>query len=258
MQFIDTHAHLTNEAYDNKELDAILDRARQAGVDNWITVGTDIDDSAAAVELTHRYEQLYCAVGVHPHESGKQISGYLEQLQLLARNDNVVAVGEIGLDYHYDFSPRNIQQKIFQEQLILTRQLQLPVVIHCREALDHCLGILDDWDGDETPVVFHCFGGDKKTAKNLLDRGYYLSLTGTITFNNATELQQVVKYIPLEKIMLETDCPFLSPHPKRNIKPNEPALLIHTAEKLARLLDIDIMEIAQATGKNSRYFFRLQ
>jgi len=257
MQFIDTHTHLSNEAYNNGP-DAILDRSRQAGVDSWITVGTDINDSAAAVELTHRYERLYCAVGVHPHHTGEQVSGYLEQLEQLTHNEKVAAVGEIGLDYHYDFSPRNIQQKLFQEQLALARQLHLPVIIHCREAMDHCLGILNECGGDAVPVVFHCFAGDKKAAKTLLDRGYYISLTGTITFNNAMELQEVVKYIPLERIMLETDCPFLSPHPKRNIKPNEPALLIHTAEKLAQLHNIDIMEVADATVKNSRYFFRLR
>jgi len=252
---IDTHVHLTDGRY-HGQLQAVLQRAQQAGVDNWITVGTDVPDSRAGLELTGEFENIYCTAGVHPHESGKQEKGYVNELQKLTDNEKVVAVWEIGLDYHYDFSPRTIQQRIFQEQLELAVKVNLPVVVHCREAFDDCLGILDDWNNHEAALVFHCFAGDTKAAKLVLDRGYFVSFTGTITFGNALVSQQTAKYVPLEKVMLETDCPYLSPAPKRNQKPNEPALLVHIVEKLAELRGLSFSEIATATTENSRLFFK--
>ena len=254
MKLIDTHAHLTDIGY-NGLVEGLLERSRAAGVDRWITVGTDLADSMAAAALAGRYDGMFCTVGVHPHEADKQQAGYADVLGELGTKDKVVALGETGLDYYYDFSPRKRQKQVFEEQLELAKELGLPVVVHCRDAFDDCLGILKEWDRRDISVVFHCFSGDKQQAKAVLDMGYFLSFTGTITFKKAETARQVVRYVPLERVMLETDCPYLSPEPRRKIRPNEPALLVHIADKLAEIKELSVEEIAQATGRNSRLFF---
>ena len=171
------------------------------------------------------------------------------------RKDRVVALGEMGLDYHYDFSDRASQRRVFAEQLELAEEMGLPAVVHCREAFEDVLGIWRERGREDGGVVFHCFSGGCDEARAVLDGGGWISFTGTITFRNAGELQEVARYVPLERILLETDCPYLSPEPKRNVKPNEPALLVHTAEKLAELRGVPVEEIAQATVANSRSFF---
>jgi len=254
MELIDTHAHLTDVGY-NGLVEGLLERSRAAGVDRWITVGTDLADSSAAVALAGRYDGMFCTVGVHPHEAGKQQGGYVDELGELGAKEKVVAIGEVGLDYYYDFSPRDKQKHVFEEQLGLAKELGLPVVVHCRDAFDDCLGILNEWNCRGMSVVFHCFSGDKQLAKAVLDMGCFLSFTGTITFKKAETARQVVRYVPLERVMLETDCPYLSPEPRRKIRPNEPALLVHIADKLAEIKELSVEEIAQATGQNSRLFF---
>ena len=201
---------------------------------------------------------MYCSVGIHPHEADIQQNGWQKELQELAANESVRAIGEMGLDYYYEHSGRDRQKQVFEQQLELAEQLHLPVIIHCRNALEDCLGILSEWQCEDVPVVFHCFGGNPDQARVLLDRDYYLSFTGMITFKNALAVQKTVQYVPLEKVMLETDCPYLSPEPKRNVKPNEPAFLVHIAEKVAQLKDMAIEEIAQVTTENSRFFFGLE
>jgi TatD DNase family protein len=253
---IDTHTHLTDKNL-KKQLPALLERSRAAGVESWITVGTSVADSAAALKLCREHPGLAATVGVHPHEAGAVVSEYREQLRDLAGAKPVVAIGEIGLDYHYDFSVRPSQKRVFEQQLELAGEISLPVVIHCREAFDDCLAILRQWDRDDVPVVFHCFSGDVHQAATVIDAGYFVSFTGTITFRNAADAQQVAQYVPLDRIMLETDCPWLSPEPKRNVKPNEPALLVHTAAKLAQLRGLTADQIAQATATNSRLFYKL-
>ena len=254
MRLIDTHTHLASSAYDGR-VDAVLERSRQAGVDRWIAVGTGIDDSAAGIELCQAHEGLYCTVGVHPHEADKVDSSYLDHLRELSQRDSVCALGEMGLDYHYEFSRRPSQRRVFEEQLQLAGERALPVVVHCRGAFEDCLGILDAWDRPAPAVVFHCFSGDRSQARVVLDRGYFVSLTGTITFRNAGEAQAVAQYLPLDRVFLETDCPYLSPAPKRKTKPNEPALLVHTAAKLAELKGISMGEVAEVTRENSRCYY---
>ena len=256
MEWIDTHTHLADQVY-RDSLDDVLGRAGQARVNRWITIGTDLADSARGIELCRTHPGITCAVGVHPHEAAKRESDYLDQLDHLARADRVCAIGEIGLDYHYDFSRPDVQQQVFAEQLDLAAQLRLPVVIHSRESLDDCLAVLDENDVPDCPVVFHCFTGTTADAKHILDRGFWISLTGTITFDHAREVRKVVNYVPLDRVMLETDCPYLSPAPKRSVRPNEPALLLHTAEKFAQLRDKSLEEIAQVTTQTSRSFFSL-
>lgn len=257
MHLVDTHAHFTfNDYADN--LDDILSRSRQVGVTGWITVGTDLADSRAALQLSQKYENMYCTVGIHPHEADKQQEGYREELRAMAAEGKVRAIGEIGLDYHYDFSPREVQRKIFEEQLDLAGQMNKPVVVHCREAMTDCLAILDEWNREDIPVVFHCFSGGRDEARAVVERGYWVSFTGVITFRNAAEIREAVRCIPPEKILLETDCPYLSPEPKRKIRPNEPAFLVHTAAKLAELLEVSVEKIAQVTADNSRLFFKME
>jgi TatD DNase family protein len=256
MHLIDTHTHLTDKTFRNS-LDGILDRAQQAGICQCITVGTNLPDSRAAIELARSHQNLFCTIGVHPHDAAKQPNDYIAQLRTLAPDPNICALGEVGLDYHYDFSDRPSQHRVLAEQLRLARELDLPVVFHCREAFDDALAILDEQQLRDHPLVFHCFGGTKHQADQLLDRGFYISFTGTITFKKPAPDHDLVRYIPLDRIMLETDCPYLSPEPARNTRPNEPALLIHIAQKLADLKNQSLEKIAQETTQNSRLVFKL-
>jgi len=256
-QLFDTHTHLTMPEYTDT-LDAVLARSRMAGVVNWITIGSTLADSASVIELAGATEGLYGTVGVHPHEADKQERGWPKELARLARLENVRGIGETGLDYHYEFSPRIVQQKVFSDQLELAVELGLPVVVHCREALEDCLDILNEWRQREPRVVFHCFGGDRREARQVLDKGYYLSFTGIITFRNAAAAQEAARYAPLDRVMLETDCPYLSPAPKRSVRPNEPALLVHVGEKMAELKGIDLREVAEMTTATGRRFFDIE
>lgn len=257
MPLIDTHTHLATSTYTDI-LPQTLEKSRQAGVTQWITIGTDLQDSQAGITLCGQIDDMFCSVGIHPHEAAKQPNDYIAQLTRLATQPKVCAIGEIGLDYHYNFSEPEIQKRIFSEQLEIARTTKLPIVIHCREAIPDCLAILKEWNQPDARVVFHCFSSDKNEAKIILDQGYWLSFTGTITFKNTLENQQAAQYVPLDKVMLETDCPYLSPAPMRKIKPNEPALLVHTAQKLADLQNKTIEEITEITTNNSRRFFNLE
>jgi TatD DNase family protein len=256
-QLIDTHTHLAMVDYSHC-LKEVLSRSRMAGVDRWITIGTNRNDSLRSLELSRAHEGLFCTVGVHPHEAGQAENGVLEEYRQWTQAESVCAIGEIGLDYHYNFSERPRQRQVFTEQLELAADLNMPVVIHCREAMDDCLDILKEWNQADARVVFHCFGGDKKEAARLLDRGYYLSYTGILTFRNAAAIVESAKYAPLNKIMLETDCPYLSPEPKRNQRPNEPALLVHIATKLAELRNSNLTEVAEQTTQNAVEFFSIK
>lgn len=257
MQLIDTHAHLSSNAYDG-QLDRVLQSSRQAGVSAWISVGTSLDDSAAVLKLIDKHDNIFGTVGIHPHDAAKVPAGYLSELRDIAQHEKIIAIGELGLDYHYEFSDRPSQRRVMEEQLTLAAELDMPAVLHCREAFDDCLAILDAWQSPPMDIVFHCFSGNRKQAAAVLDRGGFLSFTGTITFKNALEIQKVAAYTPLERTMLETDCPYLSPEPKRRIKPNEPALLIHTAEKLAQLRKCHVQQIAEITTDTAQKFFGIK
>ncbi|MBI9016529.1 MAG: TatD family hydrolase [Phycisphaerae bacterium] len=256
MRLIDTHGHLTDERLACKVAE-VLDVARSAGVERVITVGTDLADSIAALELARKYEGLYCTVGIHPHEAKDADDSQIATLAGLTDDAKVVAIGEMGLDYHYDFSPRDKQQEIFGKQLVMAKEKGLPAVIHCREAFDDCFAVLDEFLGGNS-MVFHCFAGDKDIVKKVLDRGGWISFSGTVTFKNAIELQEAAKYVPLDRIMVETDCPYLSPMPKRNVKPNHPGLMVHTAEKVAELKGVTFADFCQVATDNSRRFFGIE
>jgi TatD DNase family protein len=257
MKLIDTHCHLTFEQLAG-DIDAILARSTAAGVNKWITVGTDSQHNRKAVELAGRFENIYAAVGIHPHDAKDVTGQIIAELKKLAGNEKVVAIGETGLDFHYNFSRQPDQRRIFTTQLQIAHELNLPVIVHSRNAFDETMEILSQFlrlNGRLKGVVFHCFSGTPDQARIVLDYGFHISLTGVVTFKNAETARRVAKMVPLERLMLETDCPYMSPEPMRKQKVNEPALMIHTANFLAELKETDPVEFADVVTATSRDFF---
>jgi TatD DNase family protein len=254
MELIDTHCHLTFDGL-IQDIDGVVARSKAAGVTGWLTVGTDMQENQKAIELTEKYDNMYAAVGLHPHDAKNVTDDTLTRLKELARNEKVVAIGETGLDYHYDHSLHEDQRRVFAEHLNIAAELDLPIIIHCRKAFEETMEILDRHGHGLKGVVFHCFSGSAEQAKIVLDKGYYISFTGVVTFKNARIKQQAAKIVPLDRLMLETDCPYMSPEPMRKQKINEPALMIHIAEYLADLKGMGLSEFAQAVTATSRDFF---
>lgn len=256
MELMDTHCHLSMDPL-VQDIDAILLRSEAAGIKRWISVGTNLADSQRCVDLAGQYERLWATVGIHPHEAKHACEEALAKLEELARSPGVVALGETGLDFHYNFSPPAQQANAFRAQLDLAAGLDLPVVIHTREAFAETMSILDEFSPHLSRVVLHCFSGTAEQARLALDRGYYLSFTGVVTFKNAHSIREAALLVPPERLMLETDCPYMSPEPKRKQKVNEPALLIHTARFLAELRGVQLSEFSECTWENSKRFFGL-
>ncbi len=256
VELVDTHCHLTFEPL-IADVAGVVERSRAAGVTSWITVGTTLEDSRRAVELAAACENLYAAVGIHPHEAKDGDAVALAALRDLAKQDKVVAIGETGLDFHYNFSKQPDQRRVFVAHLDIARDVNLPVIIHSRNAYDETVEVLDCHGGGLKGVVFHCFSGSAEQAQQLLDRGYYLSFTGVVTFKNADSTRQAVQVVPVDRLMVETDAPYMSPEPLRKQKPNEPALMVHTARCLADLKGISLENLTQATTRNAIAFFRL-
>jgi TatD DNase family protein len=257
MELIDTHCHLTFEPLAG-DVPGVVERSRAAGVTGWITVGTSLEDSRRAIELAGRYENMYATVGIHPHEAQNADAGALEELGRLARSEKVVAIGETGLDFHYNFSKQPDQKRVFAAHLEIARDTELPVVVHSRNAFEETLEILDRDGRGLKGVVFHCFSGLPEQARLILERGYYASFTGVVTFKNAETARAAAKTVPLDRLMLETDSPYMSPEPLRKQKPNEPALMVHTAEFLAHLKGVPLDDLAQATTRTAVEFFHLR
>lgn len=255
----DTHAHLDDTRYDG-DRDAVIARAREAGVDALITIGCDLATSRAAVELADQYPFIYAAIGVHPHEVRQIGDDWYDELRRLAQHPKVVAYGEIGLDYHYNYSPPKLQRERFREQILLARELKLPIVVHTREAQEDTVAILKEERANETGGVFHCFTGDARLAKDGLDLGFYLSFSGVITFQNAGMLREIVRTVPMDRLLIETDCPYLTPVPHRG-KRNEPAYVRLVAETIASLrseaTSISAEDIGRLTAANARRLFKL-
>ncbi len=255
MKLVDTHCHLTFDDL-GRDIDAVIARSRQAGVNGWITVGTDPQHNRKAIELAERFENMYAAIAIHPHDAKTVTADTLKELRELAQHNKVVAVGETGLDYHYKFSLHEEQRKVFAEHLKIAAELNLPVIVHCREAFDETMEILEQFR-DAKKVVFHCFSGSGEQAKIVLDKGFYISFTGVVTFKNAEKTRRAAKVVPLDRLMVETDCPYMSPEPMRKQKINEPALMIHTARCLAELKGMGLAGFAGAVTATSRGFFGL-
>jgi len=255
----DTHCHLNLPAFD-ADLDEVLDRARAAGIRHILVPGIDLSSSARAVALAQREPELFAAVGIHPHESASWNVETRRELEQLARSNKVVAIGEIGLDYYRDLAPHAVQQRAFSEQLQLAARLNLPVVIHQRESMADILAYLRTWlaelprERSALPGVLHAFSGDRRAAEDACQMGFRLGIGGPVTFKNATSLQDVVAGLALTSILLETDAPYLAPHPLRG-KRNEPAYIVHVAEAIAALLQTDPGEVKRQTSENADRVF---
>lgn len=251
---IDSHAHLNDPRYDSI-LDDVIARAQAAGVEGIINIGYDLPSSRRAVELAQEYGWMYAVVGIHPHDADGVTPEIMVELEALAKEKGVVAIGETGLDYYYDNSPRDIQRKVFRAQLDLARRLDLPVVIHSREATQDTLEIIKE--NPDNRYLLHCYSQSLESAKIYLDLGCFISFAGPITFKNADKLRKVAAAIPLERLLIETDCPYLAPVPHRG-KTNEPAWVKFVAEKLAELHNISLEELIEITNNNTREFFNLK
>jgi TatD DNase family protein len=250
-ELIDTHAHLNLPDY-RKDLDEVIQRAWGSGVTRIINVGIDLKTSIRAIELAHQYKGLYAAVGIHPHEVKKVSEETYATLEALLSDEKVVALGEIGLDYAKEYSPREIQRQHFAHQLQIARKAGLPVVIHSREASPDILEILKENLPEK--FVFHCYAGTVSEAQEILDLGGFISITGIVTFPKAENIRQIVRFVPIERLMAETDCPFLTPVPHRG-KRNEPAWVRYVVEKIAEIKGLSFEECAEITTRNAREFF---
>ena len=249
---IDTHAHIQFDP-DESKMDGVLRRAEQAEVKYVVCPGIDPETSRKAIELTEQYENVFATVGIHPHDCEALPSDWLHQIEELAAHQKVVALGEMGLDYFKDYTPRSRQRAVFREQLALAKSLNLPVVVHNREADEDIETLLAE-DGTGSGVL-HCFTSSLEFAERMVDRGYHISFTGIATFGNTT-VEQAIRGLDLNHMMVETDSPFLAPVPHRG-KTNEPAYVRFVAEKISELKDIPVEEVARITTENARQFFRL-
>ena len=255
MECIDTHCHLDMDAYAT-DRDTVIRSAFAHGVKRIVTIGIDLASSKKAVALAEQYPNIYATIGFHPHDAQQVSSNTLNQLAALRDNPRVVGYGEIGLDYVKQYAPREVQQKAFADQLHLAKELDLPVVIHDREAHDDIYALIRTVGLPAKGGVMHCFSGDTELAKKMIDSGLYLSIPGVVTFANAASLQAVVRAVRLESLLVETDGPFLAPVPFRG-KRNEPEWVLYTAQMIAQLKEVPLCEVARSTTANAIRLFHL-
>ena len=248
----DSHCHLF---YDEifQDIDNILIRSKNLGVNRFICVGTNINDSLLSLDISEKFENVYCSAGIHPHDSQNVDKDYIQQIELMMRSKKMIAIGEIGLDYFRNISSKKSQIKVFNELLQLADNINKPVIFHNREADQDIIDILSSYPN--VIGVSHCFSSTLSTAKKLLDLGYYISFSGNLTFKNSN-LPSVAKYLPLDRLLVETDSPYLSPEPFRG-KPNEPGRVRYIAEKLAEIHNISFESIAEQTTKNINKLFSI-
>ena len=258
MEIIDSHAHLESEQF-KEDRDGVLQRARDAGVATILAIGgaDGPDHLASAIPFAENYDWIYATAGIHPHEAKLATEKHFARLEELLRHPRVIACGEIGLDYYYDHSPRDIQQRVFQRQLELARAAKLPIVIHCRDAWAESLKMLDsDWRGSGLGGIFHCFTGTTDDARKGIEMGFEISFAANITYPKMQPLQDVARELPLDRLLTETDSPFLPPQSLRG-KRNEPANVVEVARTLAIVRNLSAEEVASATAQNFRRFFHL-
>ena len=255
--FTDSHAHIDGPEFE-ADREEVIERARSAGVSVILNVGTGDPHSGAferAIELGKKHESVYTAIGTHPHDARLYDDQVEDKIKSLIKSERVIAWGEIGLDFHYDNSPRDVQIAVFKRQLQAARECDLPVVIHTREAESETIEILkSDYAGVERRGVFHCFSGSMQLAQRAIELGFMISFSGIVTFKKADELREVAKQVPLDRLLIETDCPYLSPIPHRG-KRNEPAYVVEVARCLAGLHGVEVEEIGRVTTENFNRFF---
>jgi TatD DNase family protein len=250
MRLIDSHAHLDFPPF-NDDRETVIERAEAAGVVAVLNVGTDLGSSRAAVALAERYDFVYAAVGVHPHDAATVTAAVLDGLRALARHPKVVAIGEIGLDYYRDLSPRPAQRRALADQLALAAELRLPVVVHSRDAHDDVLAALRGWDGIG---VLHSYSAGSERLNEVLGLGFCIGISGPVTFPKADRLRSVAEKVALDRLLVETDCPYLTPVPYRGRR-NEPAYVRYVVEAVARARGVPKRVVAQATADNARRVF---
>jgi TatD DNase family protein len=253
VSLIDSHCHLDSAEF-NDDRDEAIERALAAGVENMLAIGTGNGppDLEAGIRLAEKHPAFYATVGIHPHDAAKAGADDFKRLGGLLAHPKVLAAGEIGLDYHYDFSPREIQKSAFIEQMEIAAQARKPIVIHTREAWEDTLALIEQyWTAHGLGGIMHCFSGGPEEARRAVDLGFYLSFGGIVTFPKALAVQEAAKSAPRDRILIETDAPYLAPVPKRG-KRNEPALIVHTARKLAELRGESYEDVCETTAENFR------
>lgn len=251
MKLVDTHCHLDNEKFDEDRLE-VIERIKE-NLEFCVNIGYDLASSKKSLELAKEYDFIYAVIGVHPIDIAEYDEEVEKELELLGKNPKVVAIGEIGLDYHWMTEPKEIQQERFKRQLELAERLNKPVVIHTRDAMEDTVNILKDYPN--ITGVIHCYPGSLETAKQLVDR-FYLGIGGTLTFKNSKKAVEVVKDIPLDRIVIETDCPYLTPEPFRG-KRNEPIYVEYVAKKIAEIKEISVEDVTKITTENAKKLYRI-
>ena len=247
----DTHAHLDDKMFDSDRSE-VIEKIKNSGISFLNNIAADMESSYASIELTEKHDFIYATVGVHPSDTKSMTDNDIETLRKLASHKKVVAIGEIGLDYHYDDTDLETQKIWFKKQLNLAKELDMPVVIHDRESKGECIQILKE--KNITKGVFHCFSGSAETAKEILKMGFNISFTGVLTFKNAKRAIQALEVIPLDRLFIETDCPYMAPEPFRGTR-NDSSLVYRIAEKIAELKGLSVQEIIDITTDNARKFF---
>jgi TatD DNase family protein len=258
MELIDSHAHIDDERFE-EDRDAMLGRARAAGLTALLAIGTGpgAHKLDAALPFAEAHEWIYTTVGIHPHEAKDVTRAHLDELARLARHPKVIAWGEIGLDYFYDHSPRDVQERVFREQMELARAAKLPIIIHCRDAWADCLRVIEEvWQPTGLGGILHCFTSTLEDARRAMNIGFLISFAGNSTYPKTQNLRDIAKVLPLENILIETDAPYLAPQPFRG-KRNEPAYVAEVARTLASVRDLAAEEFAARTAGNFRRFFHL-
>jgi len=258
MDLIDSHAHVDVSDYD-ADREEMLRRAQAAGVATILAIGNgpELDKLGAAVSFAERHDWIYASAGIHPHEAKLATDAHYAELERLSRHPRVLAWGEIGLDHHYDHSPRDVQARVFRDQLELARAAKRPVIIHCREAWPDCLKILKEaWHSSGFGGIFHCFTGTLEEARLGIEMGFLISFAGNVTYPKAQKLRDVAREIPVDRLLIETDSPFLAPQPQRGRR-NEPAYVVEVARTIANVRNLPPSEVAEVTAANFRRFFAL-
>ncbi len=276
-EFLDSHAHLDFDSFD-KDRQAVLDRAWGAGCSQIISIGLGLAGAKEAIDLARSDPRIWATVGVHPHEADLEIAwegdatqpvsdklrsdwahkknAAIDVFALMSRDPKVIAIGEVGLDYHYDNSPRPLQRDLFKEFIRLAVRLDLPLVIHCREAEPDCIEILKEENAQKVGGVIHCFSGEPELARAGMDMGFHFGLAGPLTFKKAGALRAVVKDLPMDRLLVETDCPYLAPTPYRG-KRNEPSYVVEVVKTLANMKDLPVEEVGRITAQNARRVFKI-
>jgi TatD DNase family protein len=252
----DTHAHINAIQFD-EDREQVIQRAIDEGVKNIVVVGFDNETIDGAMKLAEAYDFIYAAVGWHPVDAIDMTDKDLERIEQLAKHPKVVAIGEMGLDYHWDKSPKEVQQEVFRRQIQLAKKVKLPIIIHNRDATADVVAILKEENAEEVGGIMHCYSGSLETAKQCINMNFFISFGGPVTFKNAKQPKEVAREIPLDKLLIETDCPYLSPHPLRG-KRNEPSYVKYIAQQIAELREISVESLAEHTTKNAKQLFNIK